>query len=150
MTQPLKQCFHAGFACFALTLASGAYAKNTIKSSPLAPPKKEAAHAQYEAVVLRGLNKVTGKTSTLNSPVGTTVRFGTLDIAVHRCWRSRPEERPENAALLEVLTLKPGRSPARIFLGWMFSSSPGLSSIEHPVYDITVINCETKIEENTK
>ncbi|MGE3714734.1 MAG: DUF2155 domain-containing protein [Alphaproteobacteria bacterium] len=135
------------FACSAsLALAAD---EPGITSSPLEEPPKEDSDPQYEAVVLRGLNKVTAKTSTLETPVGTTVRFGTLDISVHRCWRSDPDAQPENAALLEVLELKPGEAPEQIFLGWMFASSPGLSSIEHPVYDITVISCETMKEEST-
>jgi hypothetical protein len=30
-----------------------------------------------------------------------------------------------------------------IFSGWMFASSPALSALQHPVYDIWVIDCET-------
>ena len=29
----------------------------------------------------------------------------------------------------------------RLFSGWMFASSPGLSALEHPVYDVWVIRC---------
>ena len=28
-----------------------------------------------------------------------------------------------------------------LFSGWMFASSPGLSALEHPVYDVWVIRC---------
>jgi len=28
-----------------------------------------------------------------------------------------------------------------IFMGWMFASSPAISGLEHPVYDITVLSC---------
>lgn len=30
-----------------------------------------------------------------------------------------------------------------IFSGWMFASSPALSALQHPVYDIWVIDCKT-------
>ncbi len=33
--------------------------------------------------------------------------------------------------------------PDRIFSGWMFASSPGLNALEHPVYDVWVIDCKT-------
>ncbi len=72
------------------------------------------------------------------------MRFGTLEIVAHRCWKSEPEDRPENAALIEISELKPGETPQRIFLGWMLSSSPGLSGLEHAVYDITVLSCDVK------
>lgn len=141
-------------ALFFTCLSAAAFAQdnthNAISSSTLEPPEKTSNGTEYEAVMLRGLNKVTGKTSTLETPVGATVRFGTLDISIYRCWRSAPEDRPESAALLEVLELKPGVAPERVFLGWMFASSPGLSGLEHPVYDITVIKCETKEEDEGK
>lgn len=96
----------------------------------------------YNMVVLQGLNKVTGKTSRLEGPVGTVLRFGSLEIIARRCWKASPEEQPENAALLEIRELEAGEEPQRVFLGWMFSSSPGLSGLEHPVYDINVLSCE--------
>lgn len=105
---------------------------------------------QYNIVLLQGLNKVTGHISRLKAPVGTVMRFGNLEIVAHRCWKSAPEDRPENAALLEISELRPGEPPSRIFLGWMFSSSPGLSALEHPVYDITVLACEQTTTEPEK
>ena len=100
------------------------------------------AKKEYDAILLQGLNKVTGHISRLEALVGTVMRFGNLEIIARRCWKSSPEEQPENAALLEISELKPGEPPKRIFLGWMFSSSPGLSGLEHAVYDVTVLNCE--------
>lgn len=99
---------------------------------------------EYNTIVLQGLNKVTGHLSKLEGPLGTVLRFGSLEIVAHRCWKAPPEERPENAALLQISELKPGEKPERIFLGWMFSSSPALNGLEHAVYDITVLNCEVR------
>ena len=31
--------------------------------------------------------------------------------------------------------------PNLVFSGWMFSSSPPLNALEHPVYDIWVLSC---------
>ena len=28
-----------------------------------------------------------------------------------------------------------------VFSGWMFASSPAVSSLEHPVYDVTLLAC---------
>ena len=105
---------------------------------------------EYDGILLQGLNKVTGHISKLEAPVGTVMRFGNLEIVARRCWKSSPEEQPENAALLEISELKPGEPPKQIFLGWMFSSSPGLSGLEHPVYDITVLACEEPGETDKK
>lgn len=108
------------------------------------PEKKTDIPAQakeLDGVALQGLNKVTGHLSRLEGHNGKTVHFGNLDIIPRRCWVSSPEEQPENAALLEIWEMKPGEGPQRVFMGWMFSSSPGLSGLEHPVYDISVISC---------
>jgi hypothetical protein len=110
-----------------------------------APPEEET-RTDYPIVVLQGLNKVTGHISRFEGPVGSVLRFGSLEITARRCWKAPPEERPENAALLEISELKPDEETAQIFMGWMFSSSPGLSGLEHAVYDITVLSCEEKTE----
>ena len=36
-----------------------------------------------------------------------------------------------------------GERPVRLFSGWMFASSPAVSALEHPVYDVWVTDCKT-------
>ncbi len=110
------------------------------------PPPVVAPQPQYNTIVLQGLNKVTGHISKLDGPLGSALRFGNIEIVARKCWKAPPEDRPENAALLDISELKQGEAPQSIFLGWMFSSSPGLSGLEHPVYDITVLACEERKE----
>ena len=112
--------------------------KNTAKKTD-APDNNS---SENNIVVLRGLNKVIGRISTLDAPLGTVTNFENLEIIARKCWKAPPEDRPENAALLEVREARAGEAPKQIFLGWMFSSSPALSSLEHPVYDITILSCE--------
>jgi hypothetical protein len=38
---------------------------------------------------------------------------------------------------------KPKLPGNMIFSGWMFASSPALNALEHPVYDVWVIDCKT-------
>ena len=92
---------------------------------------------------LRALNKITTHVSALDVSVDKPMRFGTLEIRVHRCWRAPPEENPESKALLEVWEQVPGEERKRLFFGWMFSSSPALSALEHAVYDLSVIDCRS-------
>lgn len=91
---------------------------------------------------LQGLNKITARTSALVSPVGSSIRFGNLEVFIRLCWKSSPEETPDSKALLDIWEQKPGEDKKQIFYGWMFASSPALSALEHPVYDITVIDCK--------
>ncbi len=60
-----------------------------------------------EAALLQGLDKVTARISSITAPLNEAVRFGTLEIIVHRCTKRPPEETPESAALLEILDVKP-------------------------------------------
>ena len=101
-----------------------------------------AAAIEANVVVLQGLDKVTARTATFEVPVGSAHRFGTLEITVHHCWKAPPEEPPENKAFLEVVDIRPDREPKTVFTGWMFSSSPALNALEHPVYDVQVERCK--------
>ncbi len=94
-----------------------------------------------DVAVLQGLDKVTARISTIRAPVGLTVSFGSLEIIARTCVKRPPEEPPESAAFLEIMDAKQGEAPVRIFTGWMFASSPALSALEHPVYDISVVDC---------
>ncbi|MCR9220246.1 MAG: DUF2155 domain-containing protein [Alphaproteobacteria bacterium] len=104
-----------------------------------APASSEA--VPREVALLQGLDKVTARVSTFEAPVGETVSFGALRIRVRHCDRTPPEEPPEAAAFLEIDEVKPAEEPVAVFTGWMFASSPGLNALEHPVYDVWVLDC---------
>ena len=92
---------------------------------------------------MQALDKTTARISTLLAPVGEAQQFGTLEVTVRRCAFHPPEETPENAAFVVIRDLgyDPSVAPAEVFSGWMFSSSPAISALEHPVYDITLLAC---------
>jgi hypothetical protein len=94
-----------------------------------------------DTVLLQGLDKITARVSQIKVPVGGTVTFGALQITARACDKHPPEEAPEAAAFLEVVEVKPDEKPVQRFSGWMFASSPALSGMEHPVYDIVVLDC---------
>jgi hypothetical protein len=100
------------------------------------------AHAiQMQEAVLQGLDKITARISTIEVGVGETVSFGSLQITLSACDKRPPEEPPESAAFLQIVEQKPGEQPVTRFSGWMFASSPALSAMEHPVYDLWVLDC---------
>ncbi|WP_120497051.1 DUF2155 domain-containing protein [Kiloniella sp. EL199] len=100
----------------------------------------------YEVAVLQGLNKITARVSELRVPVNQPVRFGSLEIIARECRKSRPEEMPESASFLEIDDYKENIEATQMFAGWMFASSPAVSAMEHPVYDIWVVNCISRDE----
>ncbi len=48
----------------------------------------------------------------------------------------------EAAAFLEIRDLRKPGAPAVVFSGWMFASTPALSALEHPIYDVWVLDCK--------
>ncbi len=103
-----------------------------------------ATYVSKNFTILRALDKVTGRYTNLEVPVGGSAKFGSLSINVRTCKATPPEEAPENAAFLDVADIKEGKEPVDVFRGWMFSSSPALSAMEHPIYDIWVIKCDNR------
>src|SRR5690606_27034783 len=95
-----------------------------------------------DTVVLRALDKISGRVTTLEVQVGKTANFGTLQITPWHCDEAPPEERLESAAFLEIVELRQDEDPEPRFTGWMMASSPSLSALEHPVYDLWVIDCK--------
>src|SRR5690606_26932298 len=104
-----------------------------------AAPYAAAPDIPTHTVVPRGLDKGTGRVSTLAAHVGAPVTFGRLEILPRACLTRPPEETPENAAFLEVTGIDPEKGPVQIFSGWMFASTPALSALDHAVYDIWVL-----------
>ena len=110
------------------------------KEEPAPEPKVE---VEGKGAVLQGLDKVTARISTLEANVGQTVEFGSLSITVRRCQRSRPDQRLERAAFVEIDSTDPAtKQKKRVFSGWMFMSNPAISALEHPVYDVWVKDCK--------
>lgn len=94
----------------------------------------------YPIALLGGMDKVTGRISSFEVEVGTTHDFGTLEVTPKACRKTPPEETPESAGFLEIDDMREG-SGGRVFSGWMFASSPGVSALEHPVYDVWLLDC---------
>lgn len=95
-----------------------------------------------DIVIIRALNKITGKTFEIKTKVGEIVEFEKLKIVPLKCWKSYPEEEPENKLLLKILERDIQNNEKLIFYGWIFSSSSSISGLEHSMYDIILNNCE--------
>ena len=103
------------------------------------------AHGETVAI-LQGLDKTTARISTIEAPLDQSVRFGGLIITARACVKRPPEEPPETAAFLQIDEILPGSASAGatpVFSGWMLKSSPALSALENPVYDVGVLDCRT-------
>jgi hypothetical protein len=92
--------------------------------------------------ILQGLDKVAARVLQIEAPVGNSVTFGTLSILVRDCETAPPDSPPDNAAFIQIYETPPGEQTKRLFSGWMLSSSPALSGLEHPIYDVTLLACK--------
>ncbi|MDD3668955.1 MAG: DUF2155 domain-containing protein [Alphaproteobacteria bacterium] len=96
---------------------------------------------ETEKLLLRAVDKITGRVSDIHAAVGRPARFGDLVVTPHRCLKKPPEETPENAAFLHISEKSGDGAENVVFNGWMFSSNPALSAMDHAVYGIWVIEC---------
>lgn len=93
---------------------------------------------------LQAMDKITGRVSEVDVPVNGLANFGTFSILVRKCVTTPPEETPENTAFVDVVDNYKSDHPVNIFKGWMFSSTPALNAVEHPIYDIWLLKCLNK------
>lgn len=142
----------------------------------LYPDIDDAPAREPVALTVRALNKVTAKYTDIRIEIDDTASFGTLSITPRFCDTRPPEEFPETSAFLQIADRGLGavgadasmdaasfssvntattdastpedQRPDYIFSGWMFASSPALHPLEHAIYDVWVINCETRLAEN--
>ena len=96
--------------------------------------------------VLRTIDKISARTRTFEVPVDKTVKFGnSLFIRLRACRKSSPLDQPESAAFLQIWEKKSTDYKSKwIFSGWMFASNPSQSAMDHPVYDVWVIDCKNE------
>lgn len=94
-------------------------------------------------VILRGLDKITGRPANILAPIGVPVTYATLTITARYCYSTPASEPPETTAFLQIEDHRPDQDARQVFSGWMLASSPSLNGLQHPLYDVWVINCTT-------
>lgn len=125
----------------------------------LALPSEAQSYREKDRATLRALDKITGRSTDIDVLVNDPVVYGSLKVELQVCYQTPPEEPPESAAFLkinstqavEVVSMDGAVAASTVetvdednpllFSGWMFASSPGLSALQHPVYDVWVIRC---------
>lgn len=92
--------------------------------------------------VFAGLDKITGRTIAFEVAIDETVQFGSLQLTPRVCYSRPSYDSPQTDTYVEVEEISQTNEYKRIFSGWMFASSPGLSAVEHPVYDLWLTDCK--------
>ena len=92
-------------------------------------------------VHLRALDTLNGTTSDIDMAVGEATRFGSLEIHADAC--RVPSDAPK-ADAYAFLRIRDTRHEKMQFSGWMFASSPALSAMDDPRYDVWVVSCNNR------
>jgi len=94
-------------------------------------------------VNLKGLDKITAKTSDISIEIGKIEKFGLLEIKAIKCGQSNSKNETGEAAYIQVKDLSDNQNEkVFVFNGWTFSSSPSIKPIDHPVYDLWLVSCD--------
>ena len=150
----------AAFGMICLEMLPTAVAQSGL--SEFNEQQRSESYVQTQQVTLRALDKIIGRYTDFILEVGEPKIYGSLLLEVDVCFQRPPEEPPESAAFLRISSASSKRVKSmavprlldegdmealrvgdseNYFSGWMFASSPGLSGLEHAVYDVWVINC---------
>ncbi|WP_422050432.1 DUF2155 domain-containing protein [Shimia sp.] len=93
-----------------------------------------------EGAMLRGLDKLTGQVADFELQNGYSVNFGTLRVDMAQC--RHPSENATGEAYAFISVFEDQGAGANLFQGWMIASSPALSALDHPRYDVWVLRCK--------
>lgn len=100
-----------------------------------------AAEVDTNMAQMQAMDKITGKVNVIEVPVGGEVKFGSFSVVVRSCKTNSEDEIPENFAFVDVTDKSFDKDEFNIFKGWMFSSSPAVNAVEHPIYDVWLLKC---------
>lgn len=102
--------------------------------------REEAQVASSPGALLRGLDKVSGEVTDIDLSVGETVGLGRLSVTLGDC--RYPMDDPAGDAYAYI-TIEAEGLTGPAFEGWMIASSPALSALDHPRYDVWVMRCRS-------
>jgi hypothetical protein len=127
------------------------------KAATVEKPAEPTRRTRSGAAIIQAIDKVTAETLRFEAPIGQPIRYKTLVFTVRACETSAPDEAtPDSVAYMTIdsqpksLTGRAPPPPKQVFRGWMFSSSPGLNPLQHPVYDAWLIACRASGPDSAK
>lgn len=119
--------------------------EETARPDEAPPPGRR---QRRRVAVVQAIDKVTAETMRFEVEVGgRPVRFNrTLIFSAKACEVSASDEQAEDAVAYLDISVQPrgaiAQEPRQVFRGWMFSSTPGVSGLQHPSYDAWVVGCK--------
>lgn len=102
-------------------------------------PASAADTQRSDGAVLRALDKLSSETTDIALDVGEQASFGRLQIRLGECRYPAGDPNSDAFAQLVISDVSKGQT---VFDGWMVASSPALSALDDPRYDVWVISCK--------
>ena len=96
--------------------------------------------------VMRVLDRLTGSVTDYDLAPGQKQVVGRLTLRLDEC--RYPADSPLGDAFAHVTILDSGLIDP-VFHGWMVASSPALSALDHPRYDVWVLRCDVPLQDST-
>jgi hypothetical protein len=94
--------------------------------------------AEAQGGSLRFLDKLTSETGDVTLDRGQSAKFGRLLVRLESCRYPVANPAADSEAYLTIVEEATG---LELFSGWMLASSPALSALDHPRYDVWVLSC---------
>jgi hypothetical protein len=104
----------------------------------LASPAFAQEYDEAEGGSLRFLDKLTSETGDVTLNRGQSAKFGRLLVRLDSCRYPAANPASDSEAYLTIVEEATG---LELFAGWMLASSPALSALDHPRYDVWVLSC---------
>ena len=95
---------------------------------------------QMELANFKLLDKISNKVIIKSIKINSSATLGTLNVRVYSCFTEPPNEIPENYVLIDIKDDFQNKDLS-IYKGWMISSSPDVTPLEHPIYDLWLLSC---------
>ncbi len=108
-----------------------------INEEPIIQP----ADIAEKGVLLRALDKMSGELVDFELAPNQTKQLGRIQVTLGEC--RYPVDNPTGDAAA-FLSIRNAGSDQEAFRGWMLASSPALNALDHPRYDVWVLNCITE------
>lgn len=99
--------------------------------------------AEMPGATLRGLDKMTGLITTFDLTTGERRGVERLIVQLVTCRTPETSDVSGTMAFLHIWDTK-GEQDREVFSGWMFAASPALSAMDHPRYDLWLIDCTAR------
>ena len=119
-----------------------------VAPTPVVTPTEPLRRQRRRVAIVEAIDKITARSMRFEVEVGgRPVRFEkALIISARACEVSAGDEQVADAIAYLDVSLQPRGvmqgEQRQIFRGWMFASSPAVSSLQHPFYDAWIVGCK--------